>query len=257
MLVATMPLKLIQLSDCHVSASPDAVYRGIDARETLRSLLPAVRAWAPDLVLLTGDLAEDGTAEAYAFLSDELDGLGVPLLTIPGNHDVPEQQACAFPQTALDKPLVRDADGWRLVLLNSAVEGKIGGALDGAMLVGLDAALEDGDAPALVALHHQPLPTGSPWIDRYALDEPQAFWGVIDRHPRVRAICWGHIHHDFHARRGVVTLLGAPSTARNSLPQQERFVADETGPACRCLELGAKGRLETGLLRPGAESTTG
>lgn len=250
-----MPLKVIQLSDCHVSASADAVYRGIDPRESLRSLLPAVQAWAPDLVLLTGDLAEDGSAEAYAFLSETLDALGIPLLTIPGNHDAPDLQARAFSQTALDQPLVQDAGGWRLVLLNSAVEGKIGGALDGAMLEGLDKALAVGGAPALVALHHQPLPTGSPWIDRYALDEPEAFWKVIDRHPRVRAVCWGHIHHDFRARRGAIALLGAPSTARNSLPEQERFVADEAGPACRCLELGAEGRLETGLLRPGAEST--
>lgn len=251
------PIKIIQITDCHVSAAPDAVYRGIDPRETLRSLLPVVSAWGPDLVLLTGDLAEDGSEEAYAFLSAEIGDLGAPLLTIPGNHDAPGLQAQSFARTALDEPLVWDGGGWRLVCLNSAVEGRIGGALNGAMRDGLDAALASGEAPTLVVLHHQPVPVGSPWIDRYALDEPQYFWEVIDRHPQVRAVCWGHIHHDFHARRGAITLLGAPSTACNSLPEQERFVADEAGPACRWLELDADGRLETGLLRPGAGSAKG
>jgi hypothetical protein len=51
-------------------------------------------------------------------------------------------------------------------------------------------------------------------------------------------------------------LLGAPSTVANSLPQTRRFTLDLAGPACRWLELGVDGGVETGLLRP-AQSSTG
>jgi Icc protein len=243
-------LKIVQLSDCHVSAAPNAVYRGIDPRQTLRSLLPAVQAWAPDLVLLTGDLAEEPSAETYAWLRAKLDPLGVPLLTLPGNHDDPALQTRAFPATALEQPLSELRGGWEIVLLNSAAPGRISGVLSEATLNGLEAELGGRSLPALVVLHHQPVPTGSRWIDRYPLEQPERFWTVIDRHPRVRAVCWGHIHHDFRAWRGSVALLGAPSTARNSLPGSSSFAADEAGPACRWLLLGSDGSLETGLLRP-------
>lgn len=243
------PLKVIQLTDCHVSADPDASYRGIDPRANFCALLPAVRGWGPDLVVLTGDLAEDGQPEAYAFLRGQLETLGAPVLTIPGNHDDAEAQAAAFAETAVEAPFIRDAGDWRIILLNSAAPGRIDGLLSDATLLGLAAGLEEVDAHVLVALHHQPLPTGSPWIDRYALQEADAFWSVIDRHEQVRAVCWGHIHHEVVAKRGSVQLLGTPSTAANSLPGQERFTADPAGPACRWLKLSDDGRVETGLLR--------
>jgi len=247
-----MSLKIIQLSDCHVSASPDAVYRGIDPRATLQSLLPRVRDWSPDLVLLTGDLAEDASAGAYAFLRDALAKIDAPVISIPGNHDDPAGQGRYFPATATETPLVRIAKGWKLIMLNSAAEGRIEGVLSEAMLEGLGTALRQAPVPTMVVLHHQPVPTDSPWIDRYALREPEAFWSIIDQYESVRAVCWGHIHHDFEALRGEVCLLGAPSTSRNSLARQKRFTGDPAGPAARWFELGADGRLGTGLLRPSA-----
>lgn len=245
------PLKVIQLTDCHVSANPDAVYRGIDPRLTFRSLLPAVRDWGPDQLLLTGDLAEDGQPDAYEFLRAQLQYLGTPVLTIPGNHDDANAQRAVFPDTAVEAPLIRDTGGWRIILLNSAAPGHIEGLLSDNMLAGLVAGLEEADAHVLVALHHQPLPTGSAWIDRYPLSEPERFWSVIDACSRVRAVCWGHIHHEVTARRGDIHLLGTPATAANSLPGQQRFTADPAGPACRWLELWNDGRVDTGLLRAG------
>jgi Icc protein len=103
----------------------------------------------------------------------------------------------------------------------------------------------------LLALHHQPVPVNSPWIDCYPLENAVAFWDLIDRHPQVRCVTWGHVHQDFRARRGNAELLSAPSTAANSLPDRDSFTLDLGGPACRWLELDANGRIETGLLRAG------
>lgn len=244
----TEPLRIIQLSDCHVSAAPDAMYRGINPRETLEALLPAVADWGPDLVLLTGDLAEQPRPEAYGYLRSAIERLGVPMLAIPGNHDDAQVQRQGFPETAVETPLTWRGGGWQMILLNSAAEGRIEGVLTPAMLQGMEESLRASDAHALVVLHHQPVPTGALWIDRYPLQAPEQFWDIVDRQPQVRGVCWGHIHHAFSRRRGDIRLLGAPSTAANSLPGQAQFVTDPRGAACRWLELWDDGRLETGLL---------
>jgi len=92
------------------------------------------------------------------------------------------------------------------------------------------------------------VPVGSPWIDRYPLLNAEEFWAVLDRHPGVRAVVWGHVHQAFDQNRGGVRLLSCPSSASNSLPGQEKFTRDPAGPACRWLDLASDGTIDTGIL---------
>lgn len=240
-------LRLVQVSDCHVSADPQARYRGGDPRAGLSATLHAAKAWCPQLILATGDLSEDGSLESYAWLAGQFEALGAPVLALPGNHDHPRRMADAFSHCPTDDPLVHDVPGWRLILLNSSAEGVVAGRLTERMLSGLADALASHHAAKLVLLHHPPLPVGSPWIDRYMLEAPERLWDLIDR-PDVLAVAWGHIHHAVALRHGHARLLGAPATSVNSLPGQQRFTPDPAGPACRWLELRSDGKLETGVL---------
>lgn len=242
-------MKIVQLSDCHVSAAEGPTYRGSDPRAGLRRVIDRVIDWAPELVLATGDLSEDGSEESYAWLAAELGRIPARLLATPGNHDDAAAMRAFFPDCAVDAPLTVSAD-WDVVLVGSAKPGKIGGRLEPEQLRVLDDTLLTAERPALVALHHQPWPVGSPWIDRYALEAPEALLDLLARHPRVRLVLWGHVHQDVRIEAGPVTGLGAPSTVSNSLPGRERFTVDPSGPACRWLELEAGGRFRTGLLRP-------
>jgi len=246
-----LPLRLVQISDCHVSADSAAIYRGIDPRANFETLLQTVAAWRPQLLLVTGDLAEDGSQAAYRYLAGHLGRLGVPVLTLPGNHDLPEGQAEVFGHCPVRDPLVHDAGGWRLILLNSVAEGQVPGKLSTRMLDGLEKALDASARPTAVFLHHPPLPVGSPWIDKYPLLEPERLWAVLDKRDAVRFVAWGHVHQAYDAMRGRIRLLGAPSSAANSLPGQARFTHDPAGPACRWCGLRADGEFETGILAPG------
>lgn len=242
-------MNVIQLTDCHVSAETGETYRGEDPRRSLAALVDAVIDWKPDLVLATGDLSEDGSDVSYAWLADELARIPCPLVATPGNHDDAERLRVHFSHCAVDEPLVVE-DDWQLVVLGSAKPGEISGRLAPAQLAALEAVLAGDERPALVALHHQPWFVGSPWIDRYPLLESEGFHAVLERHPRVRLVLWGHVHQDVTLTRGTVTGLGAPSTVSNSLPGQSKFTADPAGPACRWLKLQPGGAFETGLLRP-------
>jgi Icc protein len=245
------PVRVLQLSDSHLAADRNADYRGQKADDNLRSLLPAARAWDPDLVLLTGDVSEDASPASYARAAVMLGTIGAPLLALPGNHDDPDEMSRHFPQGPWNGPFVREAGSWLIVLMDSTVRGGIAGSFSQQYLEQLDRLLRGSRAAyVLVALHHQPVPVGAPWIDRYPLEQAQRFLDFIDRDHRVRCIVWGHIHHDYRAVRKGVTLLGAPSAVANSLPKTRVFTLDLEGPAARSLELGAGGEVRAGIMRP-------
>lgn len=242
-------LHIIQISDCHISADPDALYRGQNADANFRIILHLAMRWNPVLVLLTGDVSEDGSQESYERTSDLLAETGVPVLALPGNHDDLEVMSRYFRLGPWDGPFVIEAENWRLVLLDSTEPDHISGCFSTSCLEQIRARLHDkGKGHTFVALHHQPVPVGAPWIDRYMLESPAQFFEVIDQSPRIRCISWGHVHHDFQGQRKGVTLLGAPSTVANSIPGTQHFTLDPAGPACRWLELSARGEVNTGVL---------
>ena len=72
-------LKVAQLSDLHVGPRT--------AAETVRSAIDAANAFAPDLVVLTGDYLSQSRSELWA-MRDLLGGLVAPTVAVLGNHDV-------------------------------------------------------------------------------------------------------------------------------------------------------------------------
>jgi Icc protein len=244
-------VRVLQLSDSHLAANRQAGYRGQNADSNLRNLLPAARAWDPDLVLLTGDVSEDASPASYARAAVMLGTIGAPLLALPGNHDDPAEMSRHFPLGPWQGPFAREAGPWLIVLMDSTVRGGISGSFSQQYLERFDRVLRGSRASfVLVALHHQPVPVDAPWIDRYPLEQPQRFLDFIDRDRRVRCIVWGHIHHDYRAERNGVMLLGAPSAVANSLPKTRSFTLDLEGPAGRWLELGDDGEVRAGVMRP-------
>jgi len=242
-------IRIIQISDCHVSADPHALYRGQSADKNLAGIVCAVRKWKPRLVMVTGDVSEDGSRESYERTSGLLSQTGAQVMALPGNHDDVELMSQYFPAGPWDGPYVMEVEGWQLILLDSTVSGQVAGSLSPRRLESLQLALHGDDRlHSLVALHHQPVPVGASWIDRYRLESPQQFFEIIDRAPGVRCITWGHVHHDFRMQRKGCTLLGSPSSVANSLPGTEQFSLDPAGPSCRWLELSADGGMETGIL---------
>jgi Icc protein len=242
-------LRVVQLSDCHLSASMQTPYRGQNADAGLQSLLAAISGWQPDLVLVTGDLSEDASAASYRRLADYLHTLAVPVYALPGNHDDDEVMRRHFPNGPWSGTLFCQLGAWGMVMLRSAVAGRVDGLLDAADVSAAGRWVSArGGLPVLLALHHQPVPVGSPWIDRYGLQSPQALLQLIEHCPQVRCVVWGHVHQACGHGLGQAQLLGCPSTAANSLPGTCEFRLDPAGPACRWLELHPRGELATGLL---------
>jgi Icc protein len=242
-------LRLVQISDCHLSASAQKPYRGQNADAGLQSLLPAIADWGPDLVLATGDLSEDGSAASYRRLADYFHRLAAPVYALPGNHDVDATMRAYFPDGPWNGVLFGQAGDWGIVLLKSALAGRIDGVVGAADIDEVHKWIRARPGqPLILALHHQPVPVGSAWIDRYGLEAPGALLQLIEDRRQVRGVVWGHVHQAFESRLGQARLLACPSSAANSQPGSSKFVHDPAGPACRWLQLHDHGKIETGLL---------
>jgi len=245
-------VRVLQITDTHLFSGSDGCLLGLNTERSLQAVLAAVAQRQPpaDLVLATGDLTHDGRDSAYRRFFRHMNAIGLPVYCLPGNHD--EANALRQAHDAGRCRFVEHAfhDDWHFIFLDSTLPGREGGHLSPSMLAALDGHLQAAPAAhTLVCLHHQPVPMGSRWLDTMAVDNPEDFFAIIDRHPQVRAILWGHVHQELSTRRGEVLLLSTPSTCIQFLPNSSSFALDTTAPGFRWLELYPDGRIDTGIER--------
>ncbi|MGH9105667.1 MAG: metallophosphoesterase family protein [Acidimicrobiales bacterium] len=236
-----MTATVLQLSDTHLVGGP----RDRHPDERLGAALAAVRDREvhPDLVVLSGDLTDDASEAACRRIASLLAPLDVPILAIPGNHDVSSEVEAVF-----GPPGPVELDGWRVLGIASNVPGEIWGSVDSrTVLSGLDTLDE---RPTALAIHH-PLasPSTHPW---FQLAGAASLLEGLAARPHVRVVLSGHLHEPFNRQIGDLSLLGAPSTLYAIRHQGQRWNKDAcvlTG--ARLLYLGEGGAWRTELVSTG------
>lgn len=190
-----------QISDLHVDLGERATGR-------LRRLVAVLRPMRDlDAVLVTGDVTDHGAAAEYDLLLELLAPIEVPVLVLPGNHDVRAQFAAALlgrPEARSGLTVGPDGELNRSVpvgpvdvlLCDSVVPGSSAGRLSDATLDWLRAELadRDRDRPALLAFHHPPVVLHLPGMDRIRQTGVQRLAAVLADHPEVVALFSGHVH---------------------------------------------------------------
>ncbi len=89
---------IAQISDPHIRPAGQ-LYQGVaDSNRMFEEAIDHLHGLdrKPDLVLLTGDLVDDGRPDEYAQVRHLLAKLTIPYLVIPGNHDHRENFRAAF-----------------------------------------------------------------------------------------------------------------------------------------------------------------
>ncbi|MFP4160823.1 MAG: phosphodiesterase [Ectothiorhodospira sp.] len=243
------PLRVLQITDLHLCPEPgDVMGSGVDTDDSLERVLRRVRGREHplDLMMVTGDLVHTPGAAPYRRLRRAFHSLPWPVHCLPGNHDDPDLMEDTLAGDNIDCRKVLTRGDWLIILLDSVVCGESAGHLDDNELALLEEALSRHPARnALIALHHPVIPLGTPWMDRIGLTNAGAFFRVIDAHPKVRGILFGHAHREVDKTRNGVRLLGAPSTSVQFRPHTAAPRVDDLPPGYRLLELHADGRIET------------
>ena len=241
--------KVLQVTDCHLFASAEGRLRDMRTLDTLNAVLAQASAEAePDAILGTGDIAQEAQPETYAsFLAAVRARFDAPLLCVPGNHDSEPLLSSSLPVAPLT--LGSDSSGWRLVGIDTHIEGETGGRTGSSERTRLAGEIGDAREHVLVAGHHAPIPIGTDWLDVHRIedgDELLACLGADDpASSKVRAYVFGHVHQAVDAERGALRLLASPSTCFQFTPKSAGFGVDDKPPGYRWLTLHADGSLTT------------
>lgn len=247
----TGSVRILQLTDCHITPEPDGTVQGLDTERSLAAVVEAVLASEDsyDLVLLTGDLADRPSESAYTRLRQRLRPLGPPCYCLPGNHD----DAQAMRQFLVGDPIRMVSrivlDHWQIVCLDSAIPGEAGGFLNEAQFTVLEqAAVAEPDKFLLVAVHHHPIPCGSAWMDTMMISNAERLFTVLaDFGALARGIVFGHIHQTLDTTCNGIRILGSPSTCCQFRANSDTFAVASLLPGYRWIELTPSGRIRSGV----------
>jgi len=245
-------LSILQITDMHILAAPEDTLLGVNTHFYFQAILDLAFAENRhyDLILLTGDLAQDPCEGSYLQILNCLLPYKIPCICLPGNHD-----DLALMQQILNSEMVscsknRIFEHWQLICLNSQIPGSPGGRLAEQELQFLEQCLLDQpDLNALIAVHHHCLETKSAWMDTMMIENSEALFSIVNRYPQVKAITNGHIHQLMDVIKGSVRIMGTPSTCFQFEPESKEFGLDVAAPGYRSLTLYRDGRIESDITR--------
>lgn len=219
------------LSDTHIAEDQATIAREVNVADHLKQVVREVLTVQDKEKLfglfVNGDLAlKDGQAGDYATLVELLKPLrhgGIDVHLTMGNHDNREKcwEGCWELTENKKKVPLRHLDvltsavvNW--VLLDSLQEtDHTPGYLGESQLSWLDRSLRDApNRPTIVMVHHNPQGVVEPGKKATGLLDTEDFMRVLDRHPKVKALIYGHTHNwDVKTRKSGLHLINLPPVA--------------------------------------------
>jgi Icc protein len=246
------PVSILQISDLHVLPYSSDKLLGIATeyyfRQALQHAFEQYKQF--DLVLVSGDLAQDPCEASYERIFHTLKSYQTKTVCLSGNHD-----DWPLMQTILNKDNIscdRQVlfENWQLINLNSQKLTDPGGYLEQTELDFLTQCLANEPRRySIIAVHHNCTPSYSAWLDTMTISNSKEFFECLCNYPLVKAITTGHIHQELQTQAQGITILGVPSTCFQFKPKSKGFALDTVAPGYRVLRLYPDGQIETEVQR--------
>ena len=247
-------LRLVQVTDTHLTGTPGGELLGMNTARSAHAVINAAKGSGDiDCFLITGDIAADEQPKAYKQLEEML-GHDTPSLWLPGNHD--DIRTNLKPLEPHLRRRLR-TPSWDVVMLQTQVEGEVGGALSASEIEALDAAISEAVAEnkhLLVATHHPLRSMDSAWLDEQSVRNADEALNLLAPHADRALIISGHVHQKSDAVISGIRMLTTPSTCVQFAPQSRDFALDDLPPGYRSLRLYADGSVQTKVVRVSDEN---
>ncbi len=245
------PLTLLQISDLHLLHHSNDTLLGVNTAYYFKQVLQhAHQQQQFDLIVVTGDLAQQPCQESYLQIYDTLATYNTPTLCLPGNHDDWQLMQTVLNQGGVSCKKQFIFGNWQLISLNSQKLASDKGWLAATELQFLTHCLQAlPEHYAIIALHHHCIPTQSAWLDTMLIGNSAQLFTQLANFPLVKVIFHGHIHQVLDAIWGNIRVLGTPSTCFQFKPYCTDFTLDTIAPGYRLLQLYPTGNIDTQIFR--------
>ena len=218
-------MRILQISDFHLRGDGKLSFQVVDTASFLKSTKAHLEhvfahdGQKPDMIVVTGDIADSGDEKAYLMVYEALSSFNVPVYAVPGNHDRRDRMVRILkgwtipnPHTAPFLCYAVQTEEARLLFLDTLNPGSHAGHMREAELAWLDNELQSNkNVPTLIFMHHPPFITGLP-----AMDEPfenrEQMRTVLMKAPWAR-LCCGHMHRPIFTVWAGVPCVTAPAAS--------------------------------------------
>ncbi|BDH44549.1 3',5'-cyclic adenosine monophosphate phosphodiesterase CpdA [Salmonella enterica subsp. enterica serovar Choleraesuis] len=246
-------VRLLQITDTHLFASKQETLLGVSTWDSYQAVLAAIveQQRDYDLIVATGDLAQDHSVDAYRHFAEGIARFSEPCVWLPGNHDFQPAMYGTLREIGISPAKrVLAGDSWHIILLDSQVFGVPHGELSDYQLEWLEQQLlQEPERHTLLLLHHHPLAAGCSWLDQHSLRNAPALNDILSRHSQVKVLLCGHIHQEMDCDWNGRRLLATPSTCVQFKPHCASFTLDTITPGWRWLTLNPDGSIATEVCR--------
>ena len=259
-LITQNPIKITQITDTHLYGKPSGTLLKMNTSETLGHVMELVKANEDkiDLVLATGDIAQDASDKAYTNFLEIIASLNSPFRWIPGNHDNATVMNRIAEGTGASEKTAQ-LNNWLIILLDTSILGQVHGKLEKTEINFLTSVLraaekDDSIEHCLITMHHNPVPGSSAWMKDIGLENGEKFFEAIKISKKVRCVLYGHIHQELDFEHEGIRCLCTPSTCIQFKPKVTSFSLDRVNPGYRSLQLFADGSIESKVRRVSGET---
>lgn len=229
--------RLLHISDTHLlGPGSESEYPEVDPYLQLVTVLAAAARTGPfDAVVLTGDIADDGSREAVLQARELVLPVAPVVVAVPGNHDRTDVVAEVFGTEPVRIGV------WQILGAVTNEAGQVAG--QGRPVLDL---LDSCDGPAAILMHH-PVRSRSthPW---FTLAEARVLEQRLLEHRTPLVLLSGHTHEAFEDAVGDVRLLGAPSTFYGIAHNGKHWEPHRAPTGARVVELADDGTIHTQLV---------
>lgn len=216
---------IAQVSDFHLKPEGLLAYAVADTASALKKAVEHINHLAPrpQLVLMTGDLVDEGAPDAYVLLKEVLGCLIPPFVMVPGNHDDKALLRRTFPDHRyLEHAVEEDGEDYlcyvledfplRLIGLDTVKPGEHGGGLGPQRMAWLEKTLASNPKrPTVVFMHHPPFASAIGHMDKEIFKGWREFHALLSEHTQVERVLCGHLHRPIFRRIGPTVVSSCPA----------------------------------------------
>ena len=193
-------MRIIHMSDLHLTRDGLPIW-GEDTRQKLECAIELIKKIQNiDVILVSGDISNDGSWESYEFADNVFSQTGIPTYWCLGNHDNLDLLKSTNSLKYCKLSDISELCGWNIILLNSVTkdddvpgQNRSRGIIDSQTITELYEIVNGIDKPTIVVLHHPALEIGG-WQDKKILKNRESFRKILESSKNVRIVLSGHVH---------------------------------------------------------------